>query len=598
MRQIECLASELGKHRDEIYDVVVYESSFDPLSKLRTPTRQFDGNTYPLPRVYFDNLRRCAELVMEGGILFVYGVPYELPYYGSYLGALTQSDFRFIFKYWIVLNIDTQERTETLQPAHQGLLLYVKSKSSDRTSNGFHLATNRCRVPHSYCSYCGRNLRDWGGKKHLMNPAGSALSDVWSDLKHQAITDNRLPQAVKDRIMLLTEKKGKVLIVRETKDESGELARVDSGLQVLLQQKASFPVSEPTLEGVHMGSVSVEWNKVYQEDCVLLMRQLLNIYPDGVFDLVFTDPPYNLEKEYEEYSDDRSATDYLQWCNEWLRLSVGVLKPGGTLMVLNLPKWAIYHALFLDNMLDFRHWIGWDAMADPRGKLLPAHYALLYYTKPGSKIKFRYEENTSDTPADYVEPPDSAEYCLRQGCVKARKKSMVDHRVTLSDVWFNVHRIKHGRDRDYHPCQLPEKLLDRIIRLTTDPGDKVFDPFAGVGTTAVVAQRLGRDFITCEIDPKYVQIANDKLERSRYETDLFGAPLMKRTSKAKRTSVYTKKDVETTLQGMALRFGRVPTLEEIREQETWILEASEQLYGDGIRRPLKAAKLVLRTTRH
>jgi site-specific DNA-methyltransferase (adenine-specific) len=553
---------------------------------------------YPLPRVYFDNLRRCAELVMEGGILFVYGVPYELPYYGSYLSTLTHGDFRFIFKYWIVLNVDTKERTETLQPAHQGLLLYVKSKSSDRTSNGFHLTTSGCRVPHSYCSYCGRNLRDWGGKKHFMNPAGSALSDVWSDLEHQAITDNRLPQVVEERIMLLTEEKAKVLIVREATDKSGEFARVDSSLQVLLQQKAFTSVSEPTLERTHMGSVAIEWNEVYQEDCVSFMRQLLNIYPDGVFDLVFADPPYNLEKEYEEYSDDKLAADYLQWCNEWLRLCVGVLKPGGTLMVLNLPKWAVYHALFLHSMLDFRHWICWDAMADPRGKLLPAHYALLYYTKPGSKIKFRYEQNTSNTSADYVEPPDSPEYCLRQSCVRARKKSMVDHRVMLSDVWFNIHRIKHGRDRDYHPCQLPEKLLDRIIRLTTDPGDKVFDPFAGVGTTAVVAQRLGRDFITCEIDPRYVQIANDKLQRSRYETDLFGAPLVRRASKAKRTSIYTKKDVETTLQSMALRLGRVPTLEEIREQEPWILDAIEELYDEGIRRPLKAAKLALRIAKY
>jgi site-specific DNA-methyltransferase (adenine-specific) len=82
----------------------------------------------------------------------------------------------------------------------------------------------------------------------------------------------------------------------------------------------------------------------------------------------------------------------------------------------------------------------------------------------------------------------------------------------MSDIWFNVHRIKHRRDRDYHPCQLPEKLMDRIIRLTTDPGDKVFDPFAGVGTTALIAKRLGRDFATCELDPTYVQIANEKIQ--------------------------------------------------------------------------------------
>ena len=256
----------------------------------------------------------------------------------------------------------------------------------------------------------------------------------------------------------------------------------------------------------------VDWNKVYEEDCVQFLRKVNNKYPEGIFDLVFADPPYNLEKAYNNYSDNQSASDYVQWCNEWLDCCAGSLKPGGALLVLNLPKWAIYHSVYLSQLLDFRHWIIWDAMADPRGKLLPAHYALLYFTKPGGEIKFRYIQNSLKLESNIIEMPDSPEYCLRQSCVKVRKKAGQDDRVEMSDIWFNVHRIKHRRDRDYHPCQLPEKLMDRIIRLTTDPGDKVFDPFAGVGTTALIAKRLGRDFATCELDPTYVQIANEKIQ--------------------------------------------------------------------------------------
>ena len=595
MRQIECLASELGEQRDKIYDVAVYESFFEPRSKLRTPNLPFSGDKYPLPNVYFENLKRCAELVSEGGILFVYGLPHDLPYYGSYLNTLELGDFRFIFKYWIVLNIDNQQRGETLQPAHQGLLLYVKSKSSNKTSNGFHLTTNKCRIPHRYCSHCKMNLKDWGGKKHLMNPAGSAPSDAWNDLQPQAITDNRLPQSARDRIVLLTEEKANVLFVTETEHESLKFAPVESSLRATLYQEKSTSVSKPALNPKSPESTAIEWNNVYQEDSILLMKRILSTYPDGIFDLVFADPPYNLEKKYDKYSDDKSARDYVQWCNEWLRLCAKVLKPGGALVILNLPKWAVYHALFLHSMLDFRHWIYWDAMADPRGKLLPAHYALLYYTKPGSDIKFRYSTNIGDSSSDFVEPPESPEYCLRQSCINARKKVGDNRRAELSDIWFNVHRIKHKRDRDYHPCQLPEKLMDRIIRLTTDSGDKIFDPFAGVGTTAIIAQRLGRDFITSDIDPNYGTITREKLERERYEVGFFRVPIKKTVRRDNNwTAQYSKKKVETTLQALALRLGHLPTMEDIEASEPWVLAASRELYDD-IRQPLKAAKIALRT---
>jgi len=588
MRQIECAASEIKKYSSDMYDVVVYESSFNPRSKLSVSTQPFDGRTYILPKVYFDNLKHCANLVSEGGILYVYGLPYDLPQYGSYLNTLTLGDFRLIFKYWIVLNIDARKRAETLQPAHQGLLLYVKSKSSEKTSNGFHLTPGRVRVPHHYCAHCGKNLRDWGGKKHLMNPAGSALSDIWSDLKPQELTDNHLPKAVKDRIVQLTEEESKLLFVTETSNESLE--------SLPIEQNVSMPISKSGLNQASPESTPLKWNTVYQEDCMLFMRRLLSTYPDGIFDLVFADPPYNLEKKYDEYSDDKSMRDYLQWCNEWLRLSTKLLKPGGALMILNLPKWAISHALFLHSILDFRHWICWDAMADPRGKLLPAHYSLLYYTKPGSDIKSRYNDTIDLGLTDYLQPPDSPEYCLRQSCIRARKRAGNDRRVILSDVWFNIHRIKHKRDRDYHPCQLPEKLLDRIIRLTTDPGDKVFDPFAGVGTTAVVAKRLGRDFLTTEIDPTYVKITNEKLECTSYGADLSVSHITKKVLPKKRTSTYTKKGVEIALQEMALSLGRPPTIEEIKHMEPWIITASKELYAEGIKQPLKAAKLVLRNS--
>jgi site-specific DNA-methyltransferase (adenine-specific) len=83
----------------------------------------------------------------------------------------------------------------------------------------------------------------------------------------------------------------------------------------------------------------------------------------------------------------------------------------------------------------------------------------------------------------------------------------------VSDVWTDIHRIKHNSKRDPHPCQLPLHLLDRLILLTTDENDIVLDPFSGTGTTAISAKRLGRKYIGFELDKKYAEISQQKLEQ-------------------------------------------------------------------------------------
>ena len=88
----------------------------------------------------------------------------------------------------------------------------------------------------------------------------------------------------------------------------------------------------------------------------------------------------------------------------------------------------------------------------------------------------------------------------------------------VSDVWTDLHRIRHNKRRDQHPCQLPEPLLERLVLMTTEPGDIVLDPFVGAGTTAIAAKRLGRAYIGIDIDPAYVQITTEKLSRTEPTT--------------------------------------------------------------------------------
>lgn len=247
-------------------------------------------------------------------------------------------------------------------------------------------------------------------------------------------------------------------------------------------------------------------DKIYQGDCIEVMDRLYQEH--GAFvDLGFADPPYNLEKAYEGYSDAQADEEFIQWCNDWLLRYVRLLKPTGTLFVLNLPKWATHHAVFLNEHLYFQNWVVWDALSDPRGRIMPAHYSLLHYTAHPTDFTW-YGVGA-------IEP---ASRCLRPKCIRSRKKSI--DRENLTSIWHDIHRIKHKRDRDDHPCQLPEKLLDRVIRMASDPGDVVLDAFMGTGTSAVMAMKLHRAYVGVEQDAKYIAITERRLKQESARLNL------------------------------------------------------------------------------
>ncbi|MBI5893957.1 MAG: site-specific DNA-methyltransferase [Deltaproteobacteria bacterium] len=244
-------------------------------------------------------------------------------------------------------------------------------------------------------------------------------------------------------------------------------------------------------------------NKIIQGDCL----ELLKTVPDNSIDMTFADPPFNLKKGYNSYKDSLKLQEYLNWCELWIIEMVRITKPTGSIFVHNIPKWLTYYAAFLNKTADFKHWIAWDASTAPMGKSLqPAHYGILFYAKNSKELKF-YE----------VRYPHKR---TRKAHILAKdyggKKGMLHPFGPLvSDVWTDIHRIKHNKFRDEHPCQLPIHFLERIILMATDEGDIVLDPFSGTGTTAIAAKRLGRKYIGFELDKNYVEITRNKLEQEQ-----------------------------------------------------------------------------------
>ena len=242
-------------------------------------------------------------------------------------------------------------------------------------------------------------------------------------------------------------------------------------------------------------------NRIIQGDCLELFRQI----PDNSVDVTFADPPFNLKKKYNSMKDSLELEEYLHWCKCWIAEMVRVTKPTGSIFVHNIPKWLTYYAGFLNQLADFKHWISWDAPTAPMGKTLqPAHYGILFYAKDAKQNKFyeiRYPHKRCRK-CNYLHKDYGG-----------KKAGLHPFGPLVSDAWTDVHRIKHNKYRDEHPCQLPIHLLERLILMSTDEGDIVLDPFSGTGTTAVAAKRLGRRYIGFELDEQYATIARDKVEQ-------------------------------------------------------------------------------------
>ena len=518
-----------------------------------------------------ETLTESMRCLKDGGLLFVQGLPDRLPEIGVFLDRFLK------FKYWIAVESSAQQPSHGLPSVHAGVLLFVKGNE--------HFDIQRVRFPHETCEHCGKPLRDWGGKSHLRHPDGFAISDVWKSLP-PANNYNQISQPVLDTILKMVipvsspnGRKDQTSLVAATskikgligpKEGIGDSRKVSD---VAVQYK--LPGFEPRISRPVPSGKKVEtlWNIVHQGDALEILRQ----YSDNSVDLVFADPPYNLEKSYNTYNDEQTTKEYLDWCNAWLAEYARILKPTGSLYVLNLPRWTMYHADFLNKHLHFQNWIVWDALSEPRGKLMPAHYGLLFYTKSPDNFTFNFK----DLPSIEI---DGRHYCLRASCIRERKLNGQDEKERLTDIWWDIHRLKHRRDRDYHPCQLPDKLLERIIKLSSNPGDIILDALAGTGTTAVVAARLGRRYVAIDIDPGYVNITRQKID------EVMRLGFVVRQSTQKTRMPYSKKALQLELRDLAAKLGRLPTPDDVAKKSRYGLAPFTETFPTW-GKALKAAKL-------
>ncbi|MCL1832406.1 MAG: site-specific DNA-methyltransferase [Oscillospiraceae bacterium] len=238
--------------------------------------------------------------------------------------------------------------------------------------------------------------------------------------------------------------------------------------------------------------------KVIQGDCVEIMKGI----ETETVDLIVTDPPYNLSKDYGNDSDKRTRKEYIDFSRRWLAEAKRILKPTGTLYLFMGVRYISYIYEILEQELDmvFNSWISWcytQGIGKTRG-FSPRHDDILMFTK--SKDFNFYLDNVR-VPQKYY-------------------RSVNNMRgANPGNVWEFSHIHYCQANRQNHPTQKPEALFERMILASTNENSLVLDPFCGSGTSLRVCQQTSRNGIGIEINDDYVQMTKQRLIEPFYGFD-------------------------------------------------------------------------------
>lgn len=251
----------------------------------------------------------------------------------------------------------------------------------------------------------------------------------------------------------------------------------------------------------------------YQDGSLLCADavKVLSSIEDGVADIVFLDPPFNLGKKYggsPASKDRQSEEQYWNFLREVLDEAVRVLKEGGALYLYHLPKWAIKVGAALDGKLEFRHWIAVSMKNGFVGRnvLYPAHYALLFFTKGEANVSRR--PNVSPLVC-----ADCGEYARDYGGY--RDKIEEKGGVSLSDVWEDLSPVRHPSNKHRNANELTEEIPGRVIAISGIEKGLFVDPFVGSGTSVIKAREAGMLFLASDLDPESYEVTRRRLGESR-----------------------------------------------------------------------------------
>lgn len=249
-------------------------------------------------------------------------------------------------------------------------------------------------------------------------------------------------------------------------------------------------------------------------DCLDLLQSV----PTGSIDLAFADPPFNIGYDYDVYDDRRESDDYLEWSKKWGAEIVRVLKPDGTFWLAIGDEYAAeLKVLFHRELgLNFRSWVIWYYTfgVNCARKFSRSHAHLLYFTKDAKQFTFNDEaiRVPSARQMIYADKRSNPKGRLPDDTWILRPQDTPDSFGADEDTWYISRVCGTFKERKgWHGCQMPERVLGRIIDACSRPGETVLDPFSGSGTTLAVSKKRGRRYLGFELSPEYADRAEERL---------------------------------------------------------------------------------------
>jgi len=288
--------------------------------------------------------------------------------------------------------------------------------------------------------------------------------------------------------------------------------------------------------------VKLKLDRIVNEDCLKSLAEL----SDGVVDLAFADPPFNIGYEYDIYHDRHAADDYLAWCRRWIGELHRVLKADGTFWLAIGDEFAAELKILAQRDIGFtcRSWVVWYYTfgVNCTKKFSRSHAHLFHFVKDPKRFTFNdtqvripsarqlvYGDGRANPsgrlPDDtWMIPPRAVDH-NGAGTYSLRPQDLPDSFQPEEDTWYFPRVAGTFKQRaGWHGCQMPEQLLGRIVRACSNPQELVLDPFGGSGTTLAVAKKLDRRFLGFELSGEYAKRIEKRLSAIEVGDELDGAP--------------------------------------------------------------------------
>ena len=238
-------------------------------------------------------------------------------------------------------------------------------------------------------------------------------------------------------------------------------------------------------------------NRVVNSDVMDVLKDL----PDNCVDMIYGDPDYNVGVRYEGHAFTSSWDEYIEWYIALVRESLRALKTDGNMFFINYPKQnAHLRVKYLDDHAYSVHdyvWVYNTNIGHSPRRFTTAHRSILHATK--SKRNRFYKEQVAQP---YKNPNDA----------RIKERMRQGHKGRMPYSWLNYELVKNvTTGKTNHPCQIPERLSELLMKSCTTPGDAVFVLFGGSGSEVVQAKNLGLNYLTCELQKSYCEMIESRL---------------------------------------------------------------------------------------